>query len=213
MAENEEKKRPGSKIHAVDSGAAEAAESSDSAGNGAAETGAGAPDEKWAKLQAELEDLRQTLLRRQADFENYRKRIERERGEDARRGAARVMEGLLTVLDGFERALAAHREPAYEDYRKGFELIYRQLLDDLTRQGLERIDPTGKPFDPHRHQAVERVESADHEDGVVLGIFQPGYLFHGKVLRPALVRVATHPTKTAGESGGEPAPTSTRMVN
>lgn len=149
-------------------------------------------DAEMTKMAADLEELRQTLIRRQADFENYRKRIEKERGEDMRRAQARVIEGLIPVLDGFEHALAAHKEPAYESYRKGFELIYKQLADNLTRLGLERIDPTGKPFDPHLHQAMERAESADHEDGTILYVFQPGYVFHGRVLRPAMVRVAVH---------------------
>ena len=150
-------------------------------------------DDKLAKVLAEFEELRQTLVRRQADFENYRKRVERERAEDSRRAIARVIEGLIPVLDGFEHALAAHREAAYEDYRKGFELIYKQLLGNLKRLGLERHDPAAEKFNPHLHQAMDRVESADHEDGTILEVYQPGYAFHGRVLRPALVRVAVHP--------------------
>ena len=146
-----------------------------------------------AKLAADLDELRQTLLRRQADFDNYRKRIEKERTEDSRRATARVIEGLIPVLDGFEHALAAHREAEYENYRKGFELIYKQLLDNVTRLGVERVEPLGKMFDPHLHQAMDRAETTDHEDGTILQVFQPGYLFHGRVLRPALVRVAVHP--------------------
>jgi len=150
-------------------------------------------DGEMAKLAADLEELRQTLLRRQADFENYRKRIEKERFEDSRRATARVIEGLIPVIDGFEHALAAHREAEYDNYRKGFELIYRQLLDSVTKLGVERIDPVGKSFDPHLHQAVDRAETTDREDGVILQVFQPGYVFHGRVLRPAMVRVAVHP--------------------
>lgn len=145
------------------------------------------------KLATDLEDLRQTLLRRQADFENYRKRVERERSEDGRRATARVIEGLIPVLDGFEHALAAHREAEYESYSKGFELIYKQLLDNLAKLGAHRIDPLGKPFDPHLHQAVDRAETTEHPDGTILAVFQPGYEFHGRMLRPAMVRVAVHP--------------------
>ena len=150
-------------------------------------------DAEVAKLASDLDDLRQTLLRRQADFDNYRKRIEKERTEDSKRATARVIEGLIPVIDGFEHALAAHREAEYENYRKGFELIYRQLVDNVTRLGAERTDPLGKPFDPHLHQAMDRTESTDHEDGAILQVFQPGYTFHGRVLRPAMVRVAVHP--------------------
>jgi len=152
-----------------------------------------AADAEVTKLSADLQDLRQTLLRRQADFDNYRKRIERERTEDSKRYTARVIEALIPVIDSFEQALAAHREAEYENYRRGFELIYKQLLDNITKLGAERVDPTGKQFDPHLHQAMDRTETAEHEDGTVLQVFQPGYVFHGRVLRPAMVRVAVRP--------------------
>jgi len=154
---------------------------------------AGGTEAETAKLISELDDLRQTLLRRQADFDNYRKRIEKERTEDSKRATARVIEGLIPVIDGFEHALAAHREKEYENYRKGFELIYKQLLDNVTKLGAERIDPVGKQFDPHSHQAMDRLETTDHEDGTVVQTFQPGYVFNGRVLRPAMVRVAVNP--------------------
>jgi len=157
-------------------------------------------DAEMVKLTADLEELRQTLLRRQADFENYRKRIEKERFEDSRRTTARVIEGLIPVIDGFEHALAAHREAEYESYRKGFELIYKQLLDSVTKLGAERIDPLGKAFDPHLHQAVDRAETTEHDDGTILQVFQPGYVFHGRMLRPAMVRVAVHPTSASKET-------------
>jgi molecular chaperone GrpE len=153
-----------------------------------------------ARLAADLDELRQTLLRRQADFDNYRKRIEKERTEDSKRATARVVEGLIPVIDGFEHALAAHREAEYENYRKGFELIYKQLLEHLAKLGVERLDPVGKPFDPHLHQAVDRAETKDHEDGTILQVFQPGYVFHGRILRPAMVRVAVHPNPASKEA-------------
>lgn len=156
--------------------------------------GSGDANAELAKLTADLDDLRQTLLRRQADFDNYRKRIEKERADDSKRATARVVEGLIPVIDGFEHALAAHHEKEYEVYRKGFELIYKQLLDNVSRMGVERLDPTGKMFDPHMHQAMDRLETSDHEDGTVVQTFQPGYVFNGRVLRPAMVRVAVNPT-------------------
>ncbi len=149
-------------------------------------------DADVSKLATDLEELRQMLVRRQADFDNYRKRIEKERSDDSRRATARVIEGMIPILDGFEHALAAHKEPAYEVYRKGFALIFKQLLENLGKLGAERIDPAGAAFDPHFHQAVDRVETAEHADGTILQVFQPGYVFHGRVLRPALVRVAVH---------------------
>lgn len=151
-------------------------------------------DAEVAKLAADLQDLRQTLLRRQADFDNYRKRIEKERAEDAKRHTARVVEALIPIIDGFEHALAAHRESEYENYRKGFELIYKQLRDNLAKLGVERIEPLGQHFDPHSHQAMDRLETDEAEDGTILQVYQPGYVFHGRVLRPAMVRVAVHAT-------------------
>ena len=157
-------------------------------------------DAEMAKLTADLEALRQSMLRSQADFANYRKRIEKERFEDSKRATARVIEGLIPVIDGFEHALAAHREAEYENHRKGFELIYKQLLGNLTRLGVERIDPLGKPFDPHLHEAMDRTETTEHADGLILQTFQPGYVFHGRVLRPAMVRVAVHPSPASKEA-------------
>ncbi|HZV86197.1 MAG TPA: nucleotide exchange factor GrpE [Candidatus Binatus sp.] len=159
-----------------------------------------AADAEVAKLVSDLNELRQTLMRRQADFDNYRKRIEKERAEDAKRHTARVIEGLIPIIDGFEHALAAHREAEYENYRKGFELIYKQLVDNVTRLGVERIDPLGKQFDPHLHQAMDRTETIQQEDGTILQVFQPGYVFYGRVLRPAMVRVAVHPGGASKEA-------------
>jgi molecular chaperone GrpE len=180
---------------AAASGAAEPAEEA----KVSAETAAAA-DAELARLTADLNDLRQTLMRRQADFDNYRKRIEKERAEDSKRHTARVVESLIPIMDGFEHALAAHREAEYENYRKGFELIYRQLMDNVTRLGVQRLDPLGQPFDPHLHQAMDRTETTDYDEGVILQVFQPGYVFHGRVLRPAMVRVAVHPGGASKEA-------------
>ncbi len=144
------------------------------------------------KLRAEKQELMDTLVRRQADFENYRKRVEKERQQEHHRGIEGLIESLLPVLDAFERALAVQDDPGYAEYRKGFELIYRQLWEALAKRGLERIESTGKEFNPHFHHAIERVETTEHADGIVVGELQPGYVFHGRVLRPAMVRVATN---------------------
>jgi molecular chaperone GrpE len=153
--------------------------------------------EQLEKLQAEKQELMNTLVRRQADFENYRKRVEKEREQERHRGIEALVEKLLPVLDAFERALAAHDDPGYTEYRKGFELIYKQLSEALTKQGLERIESAGKEFNPHFHHAIERVETTEHSDGTVIGELQPGYVFHGRVLRPAMVRVAANGTHAA----------------
>jgi molecular chaperone GrpE len=153
-----------------------------------------AADSGVGKLAKDLEDLRQTLLRRQADFDNYKKRVEKERGDDSRRTTARLIEQLIPVIDSFDQALASHREPEYANYRKGFELIHKQLIENVAKLGAERIDPLGMTFDPHAHQAMDSTETTEHDDGTILQVFQPGYVFHGRVLRPAMVRVAVHPS-------------------
>lgn len=151
------------------------------------------------KLLAEKQELTDTLVRRQADFENYRKRIERERHQDHHRGVEIFAERLLPVLDAFGHALATDPGSASAEYRKGFELIERQLNDVLAKQGLVRMETAGKQFDPHFHHAIEQVETSDYAEGAIIGELQAGYLFHGKVLRPAMVRVATAPDERSAQ--------------
>ncbi len=172
--------------------------SADAAATEAPPSGEAAPGQMdlLVRLQMEKDELAakySAAVRQLADLDNARKRIERERREDTARITVHVIEPLLPVLDAFERALAAHSDPAYEDYRKGFELIYRQLLEALGRFGVERIEALGRPFDPHVHQAVERVESSEYEDGTVVEDLRHGYNLRERVLRPALVRVAFRP--------------------
>jgi molecular chaperone GrpE len=145
------------------------------------------------KLLAVKQELTDTLVRRQADFENYRKRIEKERHHDRHRGVEALIEHLLPVLDAFDRAFTETRDSSYVEYRKGFELIRRQLWETLAKQGLVRIDSVGQEFNPHFHHAIERVETNEHADGIVIGELQPGYMFHDRVLRPAMVRVSSAP--------------------
>ena len=149
--------------------------------------------EQVQKLLLEKQELMDTLVRRQADFENYRKRVEKERHQERHRGAESLVDHILPVLDAFDRALAGSGDGANAEYRKGFELIRRQLWDALAKQGLKRIESVGKEFNPHFHHAIETVETSEHADGVVIDELQPGYLFHERVLRPAMVRVASAP--------------------
>ena len=153
------------------------------------------------KLKAEKEELMQTLIRRQADFENFRKRTERDRFEEGRRGVERMIVDLIPVLDAFDLALQAHQDPAYEEYRKGVTLIRKQLWDTLARHGVQRIEASDKTFDPNLHQAVERFESDELPDGFIVEVFQDGYIFNGRVLRPAIVRVAVNPAEGRRSSG------------
>ena len=158
----------------------------------------GALGEQLRKLAAEKEELLNTLVRRQADFDNFRKRVEKERSQERQRGIEHVIEQLLPVLDAFDNALASASSPGgASEYGKGFELIRRQLWDVLSKQGVARIDSVGKEFDPHVHHAIARVETAEHAEGTIVSELQTGYTLHGRVLRPAMVRVATEPEKSA----------------
>ena len=140
------------------------------------------------QLRTERDDLRDLLLRHQAEFDNFRKRTERDRAEHAQYASMDLVRELVHVLDDFERAVKA--ECASPEYARGVELIYNRMVESLKKVGLEPLDSVGKPFDPHLHQAVERVDSGEAEDNTVLGEFQRGYNFKGRLLRPAMVRVA-----------------------
>lgn len=179
---------------AVGAGEARDAEAdADNPRRAADETEGAAGGDQLQKLLAEKRELVNTLVRRQADFDNFRKRAEKEREHDRHRGMEALIEHLLPVLDAFDRALAASDDSSYVEYRKGFELIRRQLWETLAKQGLVRIEAMGQEFNPHFHHAIERVETREHADGIVIGELQPGYLLHGRVLRPAMVRVAMAP--------------------
>jgi len=140
------------------------------------------------QLVADKADLQDRLLRARAEFDNARRRVERERSDFLQFAAMDLVRDILPVLDDFERALKV--ETADKEYAKGVELIYNRLSETLKKMGLEPVDTTGQKFDPNLHQAVERVENHDAEDQTILGEFQRGYNFRGKLLRPAMVRVA-----------------------
>ena len=146
--------------------------------------------DQFASEKAELHDR---LLRSQAEFQNYRKRVERDRIELMTYAGTDAVRGLLPVLDDFERALK--HDSSDLEYVKGMELIYQRLYDQLKKLGLEPIESAGKPFDPHVHHAVEMVETDEAPDHVILDEFQRGYNFKGRLLRPAMVKVAVSPAE------------------
>lgn len=143
-----------------------------------------------ARLQQERDEYYDRLLRTTAEFDNYRKRVERDRREAGDRAAAAVFEELLPIIDDFERALAAEADPSAEPYRKGVEIIYRQLLDLLKRRGVTAMDVMGTDFDPHFHQAVAYEPSPGRREGEVIEEMRRGYLMGDRLLRPAMVKVA-----------------------
>ncbi len=144
--------------------------------------------DRLAKENAELHDR---LIRRQADFENSRRRAERERREVIEYAGFESAQALLPILDDFERALKV--ETADADYTQGMELIYQRLFEALKKLGLERIEADGQKFDPQIHHAVEMVKTDEVEDHTILEEFQRGYNFRGRLLRPSMVKVAVAP--------------------
>ncbi|MGB7220571.1 MAG: nucleotide exchange factor GrpE [Vicinamibacterales bacterium] len=150
-------------------------------------TGAASP---LVDLQRERDDLYDRLLRKSAEFDNYRKRIERERREQADQAVTDLLLELLSAVDDFDRALTVDAGPGAAAYRKGIELIHAKLHDLLRKYDVRPIDALGTDFDPNLHQAVMHEASPDHREGKVIGELQRGYLIHGRLLRPAMVKVA-----------------------
>jgi molecular chaperone GrpE len=139
-------------------------------------------------FKAERDELKELLLRRQAEFDNFRKRTEKERSEYVQYAGMEIVREILPILDDFDRARKV--EGGSPEYTKGVEMIYSRMVETLKKQGLEPIETAEQSFDPHLHQAVERVETKDSADGTILGEFQRGYNFKGKLLRPSMVKVA-----------------------
>jgi molecular chaperone GrpE len=146
-------------------------------------------------LRRERDDIYDRLLRTTAEFENYRRRIERERREWSESAAADVIRDLLPVLDDFERALATPLDhdaspEAIARYRDGIDLIRRQLLEVLRRSGVESFDAVGRDFDPAWHEAVTTEPIGGHRDGEITAELRRGYRIGPRLLRPAMVKVA-----------------------
>jgi molecular chaperone GrpE len=140
------------------------------------------------RLIEEKNDLLDRLLRMQAEFENFRRRAEREKADVLEYANTETVRAILPVLDDFERALKV--ECTGKEYARGMELIYQRLGDALKKLGLEPISAKGQKFDPHIHHAIDMVETDEVEDHTVLDEYQHGYNFRGRLLRPAMVKVA-----------------------
>ena len=148
-------------------------------------------DDAASGPQAERDRYYDQLLRKTAEFENYRKRVERERRERAEEAAVDLIRELLPIIDNLERALYADiEEESVEPYRKGVEIIHKQLVDLLRKRGVTPIEALGAEFDPHFHQAVTHEASPGHRDGEVIEEFSRGYMLGDRLLRPAMVKVA-----------------------
>lgn len=151
----------------------------------------GAPDAQGAQLQRERDEFKDLLLRKTAEFDNYRKRVDRDRQALSDNITAGVLEELLPLVDDLERALKADTGgEGAEAYRRGVELIQRQLAEILRKRGVTPIDAVGADFDPHFHQAVSYEPAEGRREGEVVEEFRRGYMLGDRLLRPSMVKVA-----------------------
>ena len=143
-------------------------------------------------LKRERDDLFDRLLRKQAEFENFRKRMEREKSEYTQFASAELMKEMLNALDSFDLAIrnAAAEAKDSVNMLRGFELIHKQLQDTLTRFGLKPLEAKGKKFDPNFHQAFSTKATNEEEENTVIEEMRKGYTLNGRLLRPAMVTVS-----------------------
>ena len=147
--------------------------------------------EKKNPLQEKIDELNDKVLRQMAEFENFRKRTDKEKSQQFDLGQSNVLEKLLPIVDNFERGLAAVPEDEKEGaFADGMNKIYKQLIKQLEDLGVTPIEAVGKEFDPNLHNAVMQVESQEYESGIVAQELQKGYMFHDSVLRHSMVAVA-----------------------
>lgn len=156
----------------------------------------------YQKLLAEKQELYDRLLRKQADFENFRKRAQREKEEFLQHANYDLVRSLLPVLDGFDRALKQRDPAAPAQFYEGLDLIRHQLLETLGRAGLAVVEAQGRMFDPEVHQAVETVESPQHREHEIVEELQRGYKLKHRLLRPAIVKVAVPAAQPQGNKRG-----------
>jgi len=149
------------------------------------------PEPPVSDLQRERDDYHDRWLRKSAEFENYRKRVDRQRREQADEKVIDLLQDLLLVVDDFDLALTVMSDENAAAYRKGIELIHAKLQDLLRKHDVRPIDALGADFDPNIHQAVIQEASPDHREGEVIGELRRGYMIGERLLRPAMVKVAT----------------------
>lgn len=147
-------------------------------------------EEQLSQASKEAGEYLDLLKRQKADFENYKKRMVKERQQIVGWAVADLMKGLLPVLDDFERAMeSAESSQDFSSLAEGIKMVYEHLKQFLEGEGLAEISAEGQSFDPHIHEAMMRVESNDHPDNVVMGQLRKGYMYKGQVLRPSMVQV------------------------
>ena len=145
--------------------------------------------EKKDPRDEKIADLEDRVKRQMAEFENFRKRTDKEKAQMFDMGAKSVIEKILPVIDNFERGLANIPEGADEAFVNGMQMIYKQMSDELDKIGVKPIEAVGQPFDPNFHNAVMQVESEEYESGTVAQELQKGYMYHDTLVRPSMVGV------------------------
>ena len=144
---------------------------------------------KEAEAEAKMAQMKDQLLRTMAEFDNYRKRTTKEKEQIFNRGMSYVVEAILPVIDNFERALSAAKDRD-DNFVKGVEMTYNQMLSALKNLGVEQMDSLGQTFDPHFHDAMQHVEDEQYGENEIVEVFQKGYMLNDQVIRPSLVKVA-----------------------
>ncbi len=185
LKEEELKEAEDAKASEAEEDTQESEEAAEEAADSGKESGEEKEEEVKEEGKEESDDLR--YLRLMADFQNYKKRVEKEKRDLYSYANEKIMGDLLTVMDNFERAL---EHDADETFKEGIEMIFKQLQDVLEKSGLAEIPALGEEFDPNVHSAVMTEETEDYESGKVSGVMQKGYTLNGKVIRPSMVKVA-----------------------
>ncbi|WCN38727.1 nucleotide exchange factor GrpE [Aneurinibacillus uraniidurans] len=145
-----------------------------------------------AQLQAEKDEMYNKLLRAQADLQNFRTRVNKEKEQMLTYSSQRVIEALLPVVDNFERAItASHGTGDTEALAQGVEMVFRQLQQVLEQESVTTVPGVGSPFDPNMHQAVMQEESSEYESGIIIEEFQKGYKLKDRIIRPSMVKVSS----------------------
>ncbi len=162
------------------------------------------PEQKAEQLIKENEELKDKLVRLMADFDNYKKRATKEKSDVIQFGNEGLLKDLLPIIDNIERLLTySYGEGNWKSFQEGIELLLTEVSRTLAKYGVEPIEALGKPFDPNLHQAMQRAETDEAEADTVVEVYQKGYLYRGRLLRPALVVVAVSPSGEDGKKGGE----------
>ncbi|CAO3408175.1 nucleotide exchange factor GrpE [Azospirillum largimobile] len=182
----------------------EPTEAAETANTAAAGADAGSPEDRVAKLEAEVASLKDQLLRAMAETENTRRRAQRDREDASKFAVSSFAKELVSVADNLRRALEAvpaegrEKDDMLKGLAVGVEATERQLFAAFDRAGIKKLDPAGEPFDPNFHQVMFEIENTGKAAGTVVQVLQPGYTIHGRLLREAMVGVAK-----GGDVGGQ----------